>query len=607
MTTHDNAPAGTGASQEDSGEHSSQDNTPLVAGRSPFDHACAHLSNGGVFTAELYEELRLAGGHPLDIGRFARKRCVKRSEFITALSGVEHGEKRLVIHGLTTKSPPSLGDRVPDFRDHLRLDIETSEPDARILASKSWEAVEAANDPAQVFRFGSSSGWVVGRTGGAPTIASLIPGRLSWLMRRVARYGFWKTLDSGDTEFIEAKAPEHVIADMLAEPHPPLPELLGTTSVPIFSPDGDLRVESGYDPASQMFVWTQGLSLPFVPLHPTASDVARAVQVIGEELLGEFPFVDEASKANAIAALLLPPVRPMILGPTPLHLIDKPVPDTGGTLLAQVISVPTLGRTPTMITETNNENEWRWKLVAELKNGRPILIIDNVEQKLGSAVLASMLTVDSYSDRGVGSSDSITLPIKQLWIANGNNVQLSDQMPRRVALIRLDAHGNPADRVFRHRPLIGWTLEHRGRLVWAMLVLVQAWKAEGYPPGSQVWDTYESYARVMGGILDVAGIPGFLGNRDQPRQFSDPDTDAWISIVHQWWVTFGDKTVGARDTLPIAEDHLGDLGDSLRSRQTSWGQRLRAKRDNVIGDKKIAYVGTTQGAAQYRLVEVKSL
>lgn len=323
------------------------------------------------------------------------------------------------------------------------------------------------------------------------------------------------------------------------------------------------------------------------------------------ELLGDFPFVDEASKAHAIAAICLPPVRPMISGPTPLHLIDKPEPETGGTLLAEAISIPALGRRPTMITETTGENEWRWKLVAELNVPRPIVIIDNVEQKLGSSVLNSMLTIDSYSDRGVGGSDSITVPIRQLWIATGNNVQLSDQMVRRVILIRLDAHGNLSDRAFRHRPLVDWALEHRSTLVWAVLVLVQAWIAQGCLPGSQTLSTYESYARVMGGILEVAGIPGFLGNRDQLRQFSDPDTDAWNGIVGQWWEAFGSKTVGAGDLLTVAEGHLHDLGDSLHSRQTSWGVRLKAKKDRVIGGKRIVYLRTTQGAAQYQLDEVK--
>ena len=424
-------------------------------------------------------------------------------------------------------------------------------------------------------------------------------------MRRVARFVVETKHDTGDIEIREVKAPEHVVSDMLAEPHPPLQDLLGVMAVPVFAPTGELRVESGYDPASQMFVWTHGLSLPLVPRHPTARDIARARQVIEVELLGDFPFVDEASKAHAIAAICLPPVRPMISGPTPLHLIDKPEPETGGTLLAEAISIPALGRRPTMITETTGENEWRWKLVAELNVPRPIVIIDNVEQKLGSSVLNSMLTIDSYSDRGVGGSDSITVPIRQLWIATGNNVQLSDQMVRRVILIRLDAHGNLSDRAFRHRPLVDWALEHRSTLVWAVLVLVQAWIAQGCLPGSQTLSTYESYARVMGGILEVAGIPGFLGNRDQLRQFSDPDTDAWNGIVGQWWEAFGSKTVGAGDLLTVAEGHLHDLGDSLHSRQTSWGVRLKAKKDRVIGGKRIVYLRTTQGAAQYQLDEVK--
>jgi len=42
------------------------------------------------------------------------------------------------------------------------------------------------------------------------------------------------------------------------------------------------------------------------------------------ELLGDFPFVDEASRAHTLALMLEPFVRPLIKGPTPLYLIDAP-------------------------------------------------------------------------------------------------------------------------------------------------------------------------------------------------------------------------------------------------------------------------------------------
>ena len=45
-----------------------------------------------------------------------------------------------------------------------------------------------------------------------------------------------------------------------------------------------------------------------------------------------------------LAALLLPFVRRMVHGPTPLHLIESPSPGTGKSLLAKVISKIALAR-----------------------------------------------------------------------------------------------------------------------------------------------------------------------------------------------------------------------------------------------------------------------
>jgi len=58
-----------------------------------------------------------------------------------------------------------------------------------------------------------------------------------------------------------------------------------------------------------------------------------------DELLIDFPFADEASRANALALLLLPYVRPLIVGPTPLHLITAPTQGTGKDLLAQLAPI----------------------------------------------------------------------------------------------------------------------------------------------------------------------------------------------------------------------------------------------------------------------------
>jgi len=76
-----------------------------------------------------------------------------------------------------------------------------------------------------------------------------------------------------------------------------------------------------------------------------------------DSLLGDFPFADQASRANALALLLLPFVRPLIDGPTPLHLIEAAKPGTGKGLLADVVHAIATGRPASATAEVGEGEE----------------------------------------------------------------------------------------------------------------------------------------------------------------------------------------------------------------------------------------------------------
>jgi hypothetical protein len=80
-------------------------------------------------------------------------------------------------------------------------------------------------------------------------------------------------------------------------------------------------------------------------------------------------------------------------------------------------------------------------------------------------------------------------------------------------------------------------------LVWACLTLTQAWIARGKPMGETLLASYESWSRIMGGILCVAGVDGFLQDRDEIKAATG-DADAPLqAFVGAWWARFGDHQV----------------------------------------------------------------
>jgi hypothetical protein len=201
-----------------------------------------------------------------------------------------------------------------------------------------------------------------------------------------------------------------------------------------------------------------------------------------------------------------------------------------------------------------SEGEWRKRLTALLQGGRLFVSIDNIRGLLDSSALASALTQPWIEDRILQKSVTVRMHVRCVWCANGNNVQPSAEIARRTVWIRLDSNRErPWERTdFRHPDLLGWAKAHRGELVTAALILIQAWVQAGMPAGPYVKGSYDRWAQVMGGILDTASIPGFLANE---RELFDTAVDShasWRFFVEAWHAAYGTRAVTVGDLPPHA-------------------------------------------------------
>ncbi|HWR50070.1 MAG TPA: hypothetical protein VN428_03130, partial [Bryobacteraceae bacterium] len=167
------------------------------------------------------------------------------------------------------------------------------------------------------------------------------------------------------------------------------------------------------------------------------------------------PFADEPSRANALASMLTPLVRPAIEGPVPLALFDAPQAGTGKTLLAEVVAGIATGRPAETFSAPTDPEEWRKKITTALFSGTSVVVIDNVVHRLDADSLCMALTATTVVDRQFRTFDKIVLPVKCAWIATGNNIQVGGDMPRRCYWVRLDAKlSQPFRRTgFRHADL----------------------------------------------------------------------------------------------------------------------------------------------------------
>ncbi len=461
------------------------------------------------------------------------------------------------------------------------------------IAEDAWGALRRANVPPGLFLQGGSIARVATVGDAAPRIVRVDE---AWLRGHLDRIATWVSRASRNDVEVEAPArpPRDVVEDLMAMNEGRLPALRGVTATPTLSRDGRLATNPGYQAGPGLYYAPAGALVPEVAERPSEADVERARALLLDDWLVDFPFADPSSRAHAVAISLTAVVRELIDGPTPLFAVDAPTPGSGKGLLAQTAGLIATGAEPAVTTEARDEDEFRKRVTAALREGRQMILLDNVKRRLDSGVLAAALTSTIWQDRLLGSSESLVLPNRAVWVATGNNLQLEGEIVRRAVWVRLDSKvDRPWERSgFRHDPLLGWVRGRRHELVWALLVLARRWIALGRPSWrGKAMGSFEAWCDVVGGILQAAGIEGFLANRDELYRRVDAETEEWRAFVDAWWAAYGDTPTKAGELsgLIVSGDLLPSLFVSLRGEPTErqittrLGQALAQRRDRRIG------------------------
>lgn len=484
--------------------------------------------------------------------------------------------------------------------------------DLAAMTHAAWAALTAANDPPVLFRRGAVPVRV--EHDGTPRTRLLTADRMRHALARASRWERYEQTRKGQRA-VETMPPVAVVLDLLATPYPPLPRLERIVTVPVFAPSGRLRLIPGYDQdGGTYFAPPPDLAVPPIPEHPTPAEIGAAARFLLGDLLGEFPFVGLPEAAHALALLLLPFVRELVPGPTPLHLIEASTPGTGKTLLAELGCLPSLGHAPPAMAEGRDDDEWRKRITAKLLASAPVVFLDNVRRPLDAAAVASGVTATLYEDRILGRSETEAVPVRCTWVATGNNPRLSLEMARRTVRIRLDARTEePWLRTGFQKPDIrAWAREHRGQLIAAALTLGRAWLDAGRPSApTPTLGMFEDWSRVMGGVLAVAGVEGFLGNLAEFYAGADLEGAELREFLTAWWAAHGTAAVMVvelvtLDALPSRVTE-GSKGREDRGRSTRLGKLLSSLRDRHFRlDEecrvRVVHAGVSHSTARWRLM-----
>jgi len=444
--------------------------------------------------------------------------------------------------------------------------IMTTNAPLREVSDKATDALLDANEPPEIFARTGNLARIAQDDEGRPVIQDIDGPRLRYRMTRTAEY-----LKETKKGIEHCFPPEAVVADVRAAKAFSFPTLTGITQSPVLRASGTVLTKPGYDKESGLIYIPEEDVKISVPETPTRKHVEAAAELL-YEVYCDFPFIDEASLANMLALTMTPILRPAYTGPTPLAVIDKPTPGTGASLLTEVVCQIATAREAAMMSPPEGEEETRKVITSVLMTGRPIIVVDNLGSELKNPAWARVLTSTTWEDRILGHTRVATLPQRATWITNGNNVRIGGDLPRRCYWIRLDAKlEKPWDRKpedFTHPDLLDWVSEERGELLGAILTLARNWfatgkpKWSGRPPGS-----FEGWARMVGGILQSAGIPGFLGNADKMFETVVEGQGEWLEFLSLWVDAFGPDTgVPSKKVVEFLRSPKGErMRDALPS------------------------------------------
>lgn len=460
---------------------------------------------------------------------------------------------------------------------HVRPRFDVTEPASELAPAAAWTLASwNGNDPV-LFKHGGGFVKVVD--------SELKPVSAVQLRVDLAAAAEWRKGEK------KVDPPTSVVSMVMAlDAKPDIPEVERIVTAPVLTRDGSLVSEPGYHAGSKLYYAppVELLALE-VPAVVTAEDVVAARTLLLEELLGDFPFVGPADKANAIAAMLTPFLRDCIDGATPFHMIDKPAPGTGAGLLADVLTIPTLGAEPESKQWSGREDERRKNLLGLLASGAAIAKWDNLTGTIDSAHLNSALTEAVYSDRLLGSNRIASYRVRCLWIGTANNARLGKDFKSRVVPIRLDAQveeprrrsGPREGQTWRYPNLRQWAKEHRADLVRACLVLCRAWIQNGMPKvtAATPLGSFEDYAAVLNGVLSTAGGRSFLTNLEM---LEDEESTELAVLLRMWRATYQGAEISARELINDGRlrKELADAGASTDDPR-ALGTWLGSKRDRV--------------------------
>ena len=289
-------------------------------------------------------------------------------------------------------------------------------------------------------------------------------------------------------------------------------------------------------------------------------DAARALHEL-VELLAEFPFVDEAGRSVALAAILTVVGRgafPL----APLFACSAPTPGSGKSFLWDVVSTIATGRTCPVITPGKGTEEMEKRIGGVFFAAMPLISLDNIAAPLASTLLCQALERPRVMVRLLGSSTVAEIASRTIWFATGNNLQVVDDLTRRCLVAHLDSGlEEPERKQFNGNPL-ATIMRERGRYVAHALTVLRGYLAAGRPARVPRLASYELWSDLVPSALVWCGYADPCITMRSARA-EDPSFQ-YRNAVFAAWPALSDNEDSAFTTAELVERAEMDTDPALK-------------------------------------------
>lgn len=332
--------------------------------------------------------------------------------------------------------------------------------------------------------------------------------------------------------------------------YPGVKPVNGVVSAPILLPSGSIVTTPGYNADS-------GLILDVCGEWPSRMENAEAAKKL-RYVFSDFPFDGPSHLSACLAAQLTLTCRNAIKGNVPFFPFDGNRPGCGKGLATDVLTMIAEGRRASRYVYTGNQDELRKALTSIAIAGRNYILFDNIKNRFGGPVLEAAMTTGRISDRLLGASKNVELPLPITWLATVNSMTYERDMLRRSIPIMLNTiEETPHLREDFNEPnLLDYVEANRKELLIACLSIVANFIRDDRPGSVPALGGFTDWSDLIRGALIHAGFTDPCDHcQVLYEQLRDEVSSDAAKVIDAW--TFP-QPVSVSHALKMANEQPGD-------------------------------------------------